>query len=91
MRRLIRRKLAMVSRVRDFCRANPIDTSGYVEAMAQLEERVGRAEGLLTQQNTGVLDRARQHERQGGAAEDDSGETPPSSRAHCARCCDGEP
>jgi hypothetical protein len=55
MNSMIRRKLAMVSRVRDFCRANPSDTPGYVEALAQLEERLGRAEGLATQQDTGVL------------------------------------
>jgi len=55
MRSLIRRKLAMVGRVREFCRANPSDTPGYVQALEQLEERLGRAESLLTQQDTGVL------------------------------------
>jgi hypothetical protein len=52
---VVRRKLTMVSRVRDFCRANPSDAPGYTEALQQLEERLARAEALATQQDSGVL------------------------------------
>jgi hypothetical protein len=57
MKSIIRRQLSMVSRVRDFCRAHPSDSPGYVEALAQLEERLGRAELLAAQQDNGVATR----------------------------------
>ncbi len=55
MNSMIRRRLDMVSRVREFCRANPSDTPGYVQALAQLEERLARAEALATQQDHGFI------------------------------------
>lgn len=55
MEMLVRRKLAMASRVRDFCRAHTSTSEGYVQAVAKLEERLARAEALAAQQDTGYL------------------------------------
>ena len=55
MKRIVRRKLEMVSRVREFCRSHPIDIDGYIEAMARLEDRMARAEALAVLQGTGFL------------------------------------
>jgi hypothetical protein len=55
MNSLIRRKLGMIRRALAFCRENPSDTPGYLQALAQLEERFSRAEALAIQENTGIL------------------------------------
>ena len=57
MNTLIRRKLAMASRVRDFCRTHPSTSEGFTQALAKLEERLARAEELLAQQGTGFVTR----------------------------------
>lgn len=49
MNRVVRRKLAVAKRVRDFCRAQPADTPGFLEVMEELEWRLGRVAELVGQ------------------------------------------
>jgi hypothetical protein len=55
MQNIIRRKLDMAGRVRDFCRTHADANSGYTAAVARLEERLARAEALAQQEVTGRL------------------------------------
>lgn len=57
MRSTIRRKLDMAKRVLAWCRAHSNPSPGYTEMVAQLEERVGRAQALADEQGTGRLTR----------------------------------
>jgi hypothetical protein len=50
---IIRRKLEMAARVRDFTRAHPDANAGYAAAAARLEDRVTRAEVLAQQEVAG--------------------------------------
>jgi hypothetical protein len=49
MNRVVRRKLAMAKRVRDFCRAHPADVPGFLEVMEELEWRLDRVAELVDQ------------------------------------------
>jgi len=51
----LRRRLEMAVRVRDFLRAHPTDGVAEGAALARLEELVGRAEVLASQQRAGIL------------------------------------
>jgi len=51
---LLRRRLEMAARVRDFLRAKQMDGVGEGLGLARLEELLERAENLATQQRTGV-------------------------------------
>lgn len=51
----VRRKLEMAARVRDFSRAHPSKNAGYDSVLARLEERLGRADALATQQRAGLI------------------------------------
>jgi len=53
MRTVVRLKLDMATRAMDFCRAHPDTTSNWTEAMARFEERLARAQALVTQQLAG--------------------------------------
>lgn len=55
MRRDVRRKIEMATRVREFCRAHPSDDSSHVGALARLEERLTRAEGLAIEERAGRI------------------------------------
>ena len=54
MNALLRRRLEMAARVRDFLRAHQMDGVGQGLGLAKLEELLERAENLATQQRTGV-------------------------------------
>ncbi len=54
MNALLRRRLEMAARVRDFLRAHQMDGVGQGLGLARLEELLQRAENLATQQRTGV-------------------------------------
>jgi hypothetical protein len=54
MKALLRRRLEMAARVRDFLRAKQMDGVGEGLGLARLEELLERAENLATQQRTGV-------------------------------------
>lgn len=49
----VRRTLDMAARVREFCRTHPAPNPGHAAAVAQLEERLARAEALADQQVAG--------------------------------------
>ena len=51
----VRRTLDMAARVRDFCRTHPAPNPGHAAAVAQLEERLARAEALADQQVAGQV------------------------------------
>lgn len=51
---LVRRRLAMASRVRDFFRAHPSDEPSHQEALGRFEELLARADALALQQRAGV-------------------------------------
>ena len=51
----LRRRLEMAGRVRDFLRAHKTDGVGEGLGLAKLEELIGRAEALDTQQRAGVV------------------------------------
>lgn len=55
MEYVIRRKLDMARRVRDFCRTHPDQNPGYTDAVARLEDRLARAEALAQQEVAGRL------------------------------------
>src|SRR5947208_7451593 len=54
MNALLRRRLEMAARVRDFLRAHQMDGVGQGLGLAKLEELLQRAENLATQQRVGV-------------------------------------
>jgi hypothetical protein len=54
MNRIVRRRLEMVVRVRDFSRAHPSSDANYAAVLAQLEGRITHMEALATQQQDGV-------------------------------------
>ena len=54
MNALVRRRLEMAARARDFLRAHEMDGVGQGLGLAKLEELLERAENLATQQRTGV-------------------------------------
>jgi hypothetical protein len=51
----IRRKLEMAMRVRSFSRDHPDPSERFTSTLARLEDRLTRAEALITQQGTGRL------------------------------------
>ena len=51
----VRRKLDMGARALEFGHAHPLDSPGYTATMVRLEERLGRADMLATQQRDGIL------------------------------------
>ena len=55
MNALLRRRLEMAARVRDFLRAHKTDAVGEGLGLAKLEELIGRAEALDGQQRAGVV------------------------------------
>ena len=55
MNRIVRRRLEMAVRVRDFSRAHPSTDANYAAVLAQLEERIAHMEALATQQQDGVV------------------------------------
>lgn len=55
MNRNVRRKLEMAVRVQEFSRAHPADDPSYATMLARLENRLGRAEALATQQRAGLI------------------------------------
>jgi hypothetical protein len=52
---VVRRKLAMASRVRDFARAHPFGEPSYAQWLERLEERLARADTLAAQQRDGLI------------------------------------
>jgi hypothetical protein len=52
---VVRRKLAMATRVRDFARAHPFGEPSYPQWLERLEERLARADVLATQQREGSI------------------------------------
>jgi hypothetical protein len=55
MNRIVRRRLEMAVRVRDFSRAHPSADASYAPVLGQLEEKVARMEGLAKQEQGGFL------------------------------------
>ena len=55
MNRIVRRRLEMAVRVRDFSRAHPSADSNYAPVLGQLEERIARMEVLAKEQQGGFL------------------------------------
>ena len=55
MNALLRRRLEMAARVRDFLRAHKTDAVGEGLGLAKLEELIQRAEALVSQQDGGVV------------------------------------
>jgi hypothetical protein len=55
MNALLRRRLEMAARVRDFLRAHKTDAVGEGLGLAKLEELIQRAEVLVAQQRGGVV------------------------------------
>jgi hypothetical protein len=51
-----RRMLHMVRRARDFARAHPVDSAGYVAALKRLEEGLARADEVADRQRDGQLE-----------------------------------
>ena len=51
----VRRKLDMGARALEFGHAHPLESPGYAATMVRLEERLGRADMLATQQRDGIL------------------------------------
>src|SRR4051812_6908207 len=65
MNALLRRRLEMAARVRDFLRAHQMDGVGQGLGLAKLEGLLERAENLATQQRSGaVLERSAAKQRQ---------------------------
>ena len=54
MNRIVRRRLEMAVRVRDFSRAHPSTDANYAAVLAELEELITHMEALATQQQDGV-------------------------------------
>lgn len=54
MNKLLRRRLDMATRVRDFLRAHKTDVVGEGLGLAKLEELVGRADVLVAKQRAGI-------------------------------------
>lgn len=55
MRAEVRRKLKMVGRVREFCRSHPSQAANAKVLIDRLEERLTRADALVTQQRSGRI------------------------------------
>jgi hypothetical protein len=55
MDRIVRRRLEMAVRVRDFSRAHPSADANYAPVLARLEDRVARLEAVAKQQQSGYL------------------------------------
>ena len=55
MKRIVRRRLEMAVRVRDFMRAHPSTDANYAAVLAQLEELITRIEALARQQQDGTV------------------------------------
>jgi hypothetical protein len=51
----VRRTLDMGARALEFGHAHPLESPGYVATITRLEERMGRADMLATQQRDGIL------------------------------------
>jgi hypothetical protein len=57
MNAVVRRRLEMAARVRDFLRIHKTDGVGEGMGLAKLEELITRAEGLAAQQRSGLVER----------------------------------
>ncbi|HEY7634899.1 MAG TPA: hypothetical protein VH763_05120 [Gemmatimonadales bacterium] len=57
MNRVVRRRLEMAVRVRDFSRAHPSTDASFATVLAKLEELIARLEALAKQQQGGFLTR----------------------------------
>jgi hypothetical protein len=55
MKRIVRRRLEMALRVRDFMHAHPSTDANYAAVLAQLEELITRLEALAKQQQDGTV------------------------------------
>jgi hypothetical protein len=55
MNRIVRRRLEMAVRVRDFSRAHPSTDTNFAAVLGQLEERIARMEALAKQQQEGAV------------------------------------
>jgi hypothetical protein len=55
MNRIVRRRLEMAIRVRDFSRAHPAADASYAAVVARLEDRIARMEAVAKQQQSGYL------------------------------------
>jgi hypothetical protein len=55
MNRIVRRRLEMAVRVRDFSRAHPSTDANYATVLAQVEELIARMEALAKQQQDGTV------------------------------------
>jgi hypothetical protein len=55
MNAVVRRKIEMAARVRDFLRAHPPEGAGGTAALARFEELLKRAEALAARQQSGVV------------------------------------
>lgn len=55
MRSVVRRKLEMGGRVVEFSRAHPSTDASQGSVLAKLEERIARADALITQQRAGLI------------------------------------
>ncbi len=53
MERVIRRKLDMATRARDFCRANPGTAATFADVLGKLDEQLARAQSLAEQEVSG--------------------------------------
>lgn len=53
MNHVVRRKLEMAARVREFCRAHPSTDPGYELVLGRLEERLARAQAIAAKQVAG--------------------------------------
>ncbi len=55
MDRIVRRRLEMAARVRDYCRAHPSTDASFVAALTKLEELIARLEALAMQEQGGFF------------------------------------
>ena len=55
MKRIVRKRLEMAIRVRDFMRAHPSTDANYASVLARLEELITRLEALAKQQQDGTV------------------------------------
>jgi hypothetical protein len=56
MHGLVRRRLEMAYRVRDFCRQHPVDDAGFAAALERLERQIAELETLVQSQIGGTAD-----------------------------------
>jgi hypothetical protein len=68
MNRIVRRRLEMAVRVRDFSRAHPSADANYAPVLARLEDRISRLETLASSSRAATSRRARRRRAGAGSA-----------------------